>query len=165
MTIKDIETYIIRYNLNTSSRKAEVIDQRMYLYAYLFHIIELPLEKIGAMFSYVNNKGKLVPRGHITVRHALLKADYQQHDDRFIKNTKLLNQQLRFVIPPYDVDRVPTKNKFEVCLTLSKDRFIEFIKSQNDLVIYDYLWTIMTQNAAKEHDNSVKKAIKYKKKS
>ena len=164
MTIKDIETYIIRYNLNTSSRKAEVIDQRMYLYAYLFYMIELPLEKVGAMFSYINKKGKLVPRGHDTVRHALLKADYQQHDERFIENTKLLSEQLRFVIPPYDKDRVPTREKFEVCLTLSKDKFVEFMKSQNEVVVYDYLWTIMTQAATKEHDNSIKKALKYKKK-
>ena len=164
MTIDDVKTYIIRYNLNTSSRKADAIDQRMYLYAYLFYMLEMSLENVARMFTYIDKKGQVVHRGHDTVRHALLKADYVQHDDRFIENTKLLNQQLRFIIPPYSKNRKSTRHKFEVCLTLTKDKFVEFMKSQNEIVIYDYLWTVMTQHASIEHNKSVKKEIKYKRK-
>jgi len=164
MTIEDIENYIIRYNLNSGSRKAEIIDQRMYLYAYLFHIHNLSLAKTGAMFSYTNNKGKLVVKDHATVRHALRKADYVQHEERFIENTERLNSQLRFVIPPYKEEQFPTSEKFEVCLSLGKERFVEFMKAQNDIVIYDFLWDIMTVTAKKEHEKTIHNNSKYKQK-
>jgi hypothetical protein len=143
MTIKDIENYIIRYNLNIASRKPSDVYQRMFLYAYLYHNYNWTLKKIADLFN---------KKDHVTIRHALIEAETYQHYPEFIETTTLLMEQTRFIIPPYkfsnrnQLKQKKTPDKFTVTINLSKQKYINYLKTKDEELIYDVLWYTFTKN-------------------
>lgn len=137
MTIEDIENYIIRHNLNIPSNKPYVVYQRMFLYAYLYHIHKCTLRSIADMFN---------KKDHVTVRNGLIKAEYAQHYDEFIDATTTLMECTKFIIPPYKYRDRPKKkiqkplDKYNINVKLTKAQFINYIKSKDEDIIYDILW-------------------------
>jgi hypothetical protein len=143
MTIEDIERYIIRYNLNIASRKPADVYQRMFLYAYLYHHYKWTLKRISNLFN---------KKDHVTIRHALIEAETYQHYPEFIDATALLMQQTRFIIPTYkvakrnQVKQKKTLDKFTITVRLSKEKYINYLKTKDEELIYDVLWDIFTKN-------------------
>lgn len=146
MTIEDIKNYIIRHNLNIASRKPEVIYQRMFLYAYLFHHHKWTLKKIATLFN---------KKDHVTVRHALIEAYHRQHYTEFIDTTVSIMEQTRFIIPEYapriKKQRVFKKSpdSFAVTVKLSKQKYITYLKTKDEDLIFDALWDLFIQKIRK----------------
>lgn len=143
MNIEDIERYVIVHNLNIASRKPEVIHQRMFLYAYLYHHYHWTLVRIAKLFN---------KKDHITIRHALIEAFHRQHYSDFIDSTVSLMEQTRFIIPEYIPNvkkpRVYKRNSntFTVTVKLSKQKYIAYLKSKDEELIFDVLWHTFTNN-------------------
>ena len=143
MTTQDIEHYVIRHNLNLPSRKQEDVYQRMFLYAYLFHHHKWTLRKIADLFR---------KKDHVTIRHALIEAETYQHYPEFIEATTLLMEQTRFIIPPYkfrerkQLKPKKTLDKFTVTVRLSKQKYIAYLKSKDEDLIFDILWDTFIKN-------------------
>lgn len=143
MTIEDIEKYIIRYNLNIASRKPADVYQRMFLYAYLYHHYKWTLKRISNLFN---------KKDHVTIRHALIEAETYKHYPEFIEATTLLMEQTRFIIPPYkfpnrsQIKQKQTPNKFTVTVSISKQKYINYLKTKDEELIYDILWYTFTKN-------------------
>jgi hypothetical protein len=141
MTIEDIERYIIRYNLNIASRKPADVYQRMFLYAYLYHHYKWTLKRISNLFN---------KKDHVTIRHALIEAETYQHYPEFIEATILLMEQTRFIIPPYTFPKSSqqkqTPDKFTVTVNISKQKYINYLKTKDEELIYNILWDTFTKN-------------------
>jgi hypothetical protein len=143
MTFPDICNYIIRHNLDTASRKKNLIHKRMYLYAYLYYNYKKSLVQIAKMFNKAD---------HVTIRHALISGEYVQHYDNFIEDTKDLMELAPFIIPPY-INKVDRKalsksrpRSLRVTVTLSQKQFNDFIKTQDEHIILDLLWKQFTKS-------------------
>lgn len=153
MTIEDIKNYIIKHNLDTSSRKAEFIDCRMYLYAILYHQKRWSLTKIAKLFK---------KKDHIPVRSALMQAHYLQYDERFIENTQELMELHPFVIPPYINQNECTNPNYDLLLNLDKESFIRYMQTKDMNVVYDMLWEQMVQTAYRNNAQALSHPHKYK---
>jgi hypothetical protein len=137
MNIEDIKLNIIRYNLDIKSRKKYYIYNRMYLYAILFHIHNWSLSKIGDLFNVK----------HDTVLNALRKVEYVQHYTEFHKHTALIQAQFYFLIPPYKNERgaktkQPSVRKYEVCMEVTKAKYINYLKGKDPELIYEAMWML-----------------------
>lgn len=161
MNIEDIKNYIIRYNLDEKNRKRYAVDQRTYLYAYLYHELKISCSQIGKMFK----------RSHATIIFSLKSADTIQHQDEFINNTEHLNSILKFVIPSYNsndhrvknVEQYPYKQNYAysnqnkiICIELDKESFTRYIEGKNIDVVYDFLWNKMKEQGL-ERTNKITK--------
>lgn len=146
MEIEDVIRHMIKFNVNKKSRKQEYTFQRMYLYAILFHIHGWSLQRIGNLFTTTNKKGEEVPRDHATIRNALIEAHHVQHRDDFQKETSLIQEQFYFIIPEYKGAGAGAKKKdiarYEVSVELSKEKYINYLKSKDINVIYDIVWQL-----------------------
>lgn len=174
MDLQDVQRYIIRNNLNTKSRKREVVDQRAYLFAYLFHFLNIRnLSEIGRMFARLDNHGRPAEKikvikgerttvidcpDHATVRHHLITSAQIQFHDEFIKNTKELHDQIPIVIPEYknrarNVGKLPDVKKrgkeYEIKIKITKEVFFDYARKQDPNVIFDYLFKLMLDAAPK----------------
>lgn len=143
MTIEDIQHYIIRYNLDSASRKPDKVYQRMFLYAYLFHKHKWTLRKIANLFN---------KKDHITIRHSLIQAETYKHYPEFIDATTLLMEQTRFIIPPYKYTKRGEKkhkkplDNYTLTVRLSKQKYINYLKSKDENIIFDVLWDMFVKN-------------------
>lgn len=172
MDLQNVQAYIIKNNLNTKSRKREIVDQRAYLFAYLFHFLNIRnLSKIGRMFARLDKNGRpaekiKVIKGerttvidcpeHATVRHHLVISAQIQFHDEFIKNTKELHDKIPIIIPEYknkarNVGKLPDVKKrgkeYEITIKVTKDVFFDYAKKQDPNVIFDYLFKLMLDAA------------------
>ena len=180
MTLEDVKNYIIRKNLNSKSNKRHIVDERAYLYAYIYHFLKIDnLSRIGEMFGQTdengnrlrNEKGNLIKaKDHATVRHALIKVTDIQFQDSFIENTKELHNQIPIIIPEYknkirNVGRIPNVKKkgkqYEITIKVNKEQFYEYARKQDPKVIFDFLFKHMLDAAPKMNKsrNPYKKSI------
>lgn len=142
MTTQDIEYYVIRHNLNIPSRKPEHVYQRTFLYGYLYHHYKWSLVSIAKLFN---------KKDHVSIIHALKNAETIQHYDDYITATKLLREQVPYVIPPYATKKYTQKkikkepSSFSVTVKLNKDDYIQYLKAQDKEIIYNALWKIFIQ--------------------
>jgi hypothetical protein len=153
MEIEDIERYKIRYNIDKNSRKPYYVDNRMYLYAILFHIHNWSLTKIGNFFG-----GK----DHATVRNALIQAHYIQDQKEFIKNTELLKEIYPYVIPPYNKDEEYKDEEHQVVITLNKKQYIDYLSSKDTDDVYEIVWQLTLDKMYYLNKVSKQKKNKYK---
>jgi hypothetical protein len=153
MTIEDIERIMIRYNLDKKSRKSYYIDNRMYLYAILFHIHNWSLTKIGKFFGGFD---------HATVRSALIQAHYVQDQEKFIENTQLLQEIYPYIIPPYDKDEEYKDEEHQVVITLNKKEYLEYIQSKDIDEVYELVWKLTIDKMMHMNMLSKQKKDKYK---
>jgi len=141
MTLQDVENYIIRHNLNERTRKREISDPRMYLYAYLFH-------KLGLNFSEI---GKIFGRNHAAIRSGVIAVFTTQHYDDFVEHTQELMDQLRFIVPEYKDRKVRTTERKEKLYTvnvkLTKTQFNKYMKKKDEKVILDLLFNAMVEQS------------------
>lgn len=163
MEVEDIVAFKIRHNLDKKCREEFFTHNRMYLYAILFHIHKWSLERIGKLFSYkeyVDGEWIDKPRNHATIRHALKEAHFVQHHVQFQENTKLLQDQLYFLIPPYKNGNqgAPKKPKYEVTVELNKERYINFLKGKDVEEIYEVVYQL-TLEKMKSKINTIKKRV------
>jgi len=110
----------------------------------LYHSLKIDnLSSIGRMFG----------KGHATVRSALIKAEYIQHQEEFIENTKDLMEQIPFIIPKYKpknikLSSVQKKGKeYVLTIKITKTAFYEYAKTKDIEVIFDFLFKQMLFNA------------------
>lgn len=146
MTIEDIEHYKIRYNIDKRSRKEYYTFNRMYLYAILFYIHKLSLEKIGKMFEH----------HHATVRNALIEIGSVQHTEKFQDIVKPLTDQYYFIVPEYKntfgyrtKKGVKKKDKFIIKMEVTKEQYMEYMQTKDAQIVYDRLWDLMLQKNKK----------------
>ena len=157
MKIEDIERYIVRYNIDKKSNKAYFVDNRMYIYAILYHIHDWSLAKIGKRFN----------KGHDTIRNALLDADIRQSQDGFLENVKLLHEQYFFIIPPYKSKTFGKKpddeeDEYILSLRLSRKQYYEYLRRKNIDEIYDMLWQLTLKEAKAYNKCNPSNKDKYK---
>ena len=172
MTLAEVEIYIMRKNLNVTSRKRNIVDQRIYLYAYIYHFLKMDnLSKIGEMFAPLteygrhsyNEDGKIIGKqDHATIRHHLIKATDIQFDPQFIENTKELHSQIPIVIPEYknkarNIGNIPNVKKkgkqYEITINVTRDVFYEYARKQDPEVILDFMFRHMIESAPKLNKN------------
>ena len=61
-------------------------------------------------------------------------------------------QQTRFIIPTYkgakrnQVKQRKTLDKFTVTVRLSKEKYINYLKTKDEELIYDVVWDMFTKN-------------------
>jgi hypothetical protein len=149
MDINDIKNYIIRHNLNIPGRHMKKVDQRMYLYAYIYHYLKIDnLSTIGEMFKI--NRG--------SVRNALIKVVDIQFDDTYIQNTKELNYQIPFIAPKYNSKNIKANKKhylekkgkqYQLKIQVTKEVYFEYMRKQNTDIVFDYLFRLMLKEAPK----------------
>ena len=168
MKLDDVKTYITRKNLNSKSSKRDIVDERVYLYAYLYHFLKLDnLTKIGDLFAPVNEvgefmydeKGKIMGAlNHATIRHHLIKAPDIQFDPEFLENTKELHDQIPIIIPQYkgkltSRGKIPNVKKngkvYEITVKVTKEVFFEYAKKQDPEVIMEFMFKHMLEAAPK----------------
>jgi hypothetical protein len=141
MTIQDIEHYVIRYNLDSASRKEELVYQRMFLYAYLYHHHKWTLRNIATLFK---------KKDHVTIRHALLEADDIQHREEFITATALLMEQTKFIIPPYKYKgrkyNKKSATRFSITVNVKKEQYINYLKSKDQDIVFDAIWDLFVKH-------------------
>lgn len=137
MTIEDIKNFIIRYNLDGKCREPYYVSNRMYLYAILYHKHDWSLSRIAKLFN----------RDHATVRHALIEAEHVQYQDIFINDTQMLTKQYYFIIPAYKGTdgkqaKRQTPKTYMVKEEVTKEQYIEYLKSKDPEIIYDIMWKL-----------------------
>jgi hypothetical protein len=143
MTLNDINNYIIRHNLNKPSRKRESVYQRMYLYGVLYHCHKKTLMDIAKLFY---------KKDHVSIRHALIKAEYVQHYEEFIDATRVLMECYPFIIPPYEnkvystTKKIRQSQSLKVTITLTKKKFVEFLESEDPNIVFEILWKQFTKS-------------------
>ena len=162
MTLEDVKNYIIRKNLDAKSSKRKVVDERTYLYAYLFYFLNINnLSIIGRLFGGKN---------HATVRSSLIKATDIQFSNSFIENTKELNSQIPIIIPEYKnkkrnttgIPNVKKKGKeYEIRIKVSRQEFHEYARKQDPELIFDFMFRHMLNVAPRLNNsrNPYKKSI------
>jgi len=141
MTLNDIKTYIIKQNLDSPSRKRKAVDQRMYLYAYIYHFLNYKnLTKIGKLFGN---------RNHASIRHALINAPEIQFQEDFLNNTKELNDQIPIIIPEYKQSLKNRPNTYKLTIKVSRSDFYEYIETKDKKIIYDILFRHLIKSTPK----------------
>ena len=168
MKLEDVKTYITRKNLNSKSSKREIVDQRVYLYAYLYHFLKIDnLTRIGELFAPVDvngnkmytEKGKVIGAlNYATIRHHLVKAPDIQFNKEFLENTKEIHSQIPIIIPEYKgkllprtkIPNVKKKGKvYEIRIKVTKEVFYEYAKKQDPEVVLDFMFRHMLEAAPK----------------
>lgn len=170
MTLDDVKTYITRKNLNSKSSKRDVVDQRSYLYAYLYHFLKIEnLSEIGRMFAPVNEIGEIEynddgsvkgAKGHVTVRHHLILTPDIQFEQEFIKNTKELHDQIPIIIPKYHGNlgrkKLPNVKKrakeYEITVKVTRDQFYKYAKKKDIKVIFDLMFDHMMNSTPRANN-------------
>ena len=141
MEIEDIERFIIKNNINIKSRIPYHVDNRMYIYAILYHIHKWSLSQIGRYFNV----------HHSTVLHALKLADVRQSDELFIENCKEIQSIFFFVIPHYQVNspkvEKPQPDVYTLKIQMNKKDYIRYLQTKNVYDIYDILWDLAVKQA------------------
>jgi len=141
MTLNDIKTYIIKQNLDSPSRKRKAIDQRMYLYAYIYHFLNYKnLTKIGKLFGN---------RNHASIRHALINAPQIQFQEDFLNNTKELNDQIPIIIPEYKQSLKNITHTYELNIKVSRSEFYTYMETKDNKIVYDILFRHLIGSAPK----------------
>ena len=163
MTLEEVKEYIKENGLDSKSRKRPLVDERMYLYAYLFYFLELDnLTAIGKMFG-----GK----DHATIRYMLIEASERQFDPEFMRNTKCLNTIIPIEIPEYQYNKAGRrtdtpdgrggKNKYGTAIDFPKEVYFEFLRKQDPEVIMEFMLNSMIDaavNRRKQISNRKRKA-------
>ena len=168
MTLEDVKNYIIRKNLDSTTRKRNVIDERIYLYCYIYYVLEIKdLALIGKIFGTKDMHGNLIKaKDRLTVRSALITAANIQFHDTFLKHTKELNDQIPMIIPEYKfktrnnpetTNIRPAKVLYEVNVKLTRAQFKEYIKHKDPDYVLDILFKYLLEAAPKA--NKQKKKI------
>jgi hypothetical protein len=161
MDLQDVKNYIIKKNLDSESRTRNIIDERTYLYAYLYHFLKIEdLELIGEIFGTKDMHGHLIkPKDRTTIRHALVSASSVQFDAKFIEHTRELNAQIPIVIPEF-IYGIRTKRKtiirqdtYPITINVNKQDFEKYIKSKDPDMILDILLHNMIQQAKRNNRN------------
>jgi chromosomal replication initiation ATPase DnaA len=153
MEIEDIERYKIRYNIDKKSRKSYYIDNRMYLYAILFHIHNWSLSRIGKFFGGFD---------HASVRNALIQAHYIQHEGKFLENTELLRELYFFVIPPYHKEENHKEEEHGVMVTLNKKQYMTWLQTKDINEVYEMIYNLTVDKLYQLDLINKKKTDKYK---
>jgi hypothetical protein len=161
MDIQDVKNYIIKNNLDQKDNRRIKTDQRMYLYAYLYHYLGIKnLSLIGKMFN----------KGHALVRRSLILAPDYQFQDSYIENNKELNAQIPFIAPKY-IGQLTKKNAmadvskkgkvYEVTLRVNKAVYFEFLKKQDPDIVLQFMFDNMIKMSKKSNKtrNPYKKSI------
>ena len=166
MNLEDVKIYILKKKLNVISNKREVVDERAYLYAYLYHFLKLDnLSEIGRMFAPTNEFGNHIyddegkikgAKDHATVRHHLIKSHELQFNKEFIENTKELHKQIPIIIPEYrnkirNITKIPNVKKkgkeYEITIKVTRAEFYEYARKQDPEVVLDFMFRHMLDAA------------------
>ena len=121
-----------------------------------------PVDATGK--NFLTEEGKIIgAKNHATVRSALIKVESFQFDPEFIRNTKELSSQIPMVIPKYKnqkihhtrLSNVEKKGKeYVLTVKITRSAFYEYVKTQDQDIIMDFLFRNMLKSAPKKKKNT-----------